>query len=173
MGGGVPQVCKQYTQWPSCHGKVEGHEGREGAHHEQKGAALAYHRADTSKHRKVSRGSQTFPSLLLNIVPTGPLSEKLIQKQHWFDRLLWSDFRSVFCNPNFFLYWLFMWTKFSRDNCLEILGKIYAFHNWLLEAPLHTLKEELGISLISRTLTKVWGRWHHFEMLNTFKKKLT
>lgn len=29
-----------------------------------------------------------------------------------------------------------MGTKVSSDNCLEILGKIPAFHNWLLEAPL-------------------------------------
>lgn len=65
-----------------------------------------------------------------------------------------------------------MGTKVSSDNSLDILGKIPAFCNWLLEAPLHTLKEEVGISHISGTLT-IGGRWYRFEMLDTFNQALT
>ena len=61
-----------------------------------------------------------------------------------------------------------MRTNVSSDNYLEILSKIYVFHNWLLEAQLHTLKEEHDISLFSGTLT-VWGRWHHFETVGNLK----
>lgn len=85
------QTIHAVATWPV---RAGGHSGGCG-----EGSNTGASRSDASKHRRdslegVKPSNHRFS--VFDIVPTGPFSIKtMIQKQHWWDRFLWSDFRQT------------------------------------------------------------------------------
>ena len=114
MGGGVPQVSKQYTRWTLGPGRTRRQEGR--------GRRTQVNwRSDTSKHRRdpsegVKPSNHCFS--IFPVIPPGPPSVKtMIPTQHWiywWGRFLCLDFQVDLSHQNFFLYWFFLWAERSE-----------------------------------------------------------
>ena len=91
LGSPGLQTIRAGATWP---GRAGGHRGRCG-----EGSNTGASRSDASKHRRdslegVKPSNHRFS--VFDIIPTGPFSIKtMIQKQHWWDRFLWPDFRQT------------------------------------------------------------------------------
>lgn len=157
--GRAPKVCKQHTS-DQAHGKVGGHEGREGACHTER----EQHADQTlANWERVLRGSQS-PSRCFSTL--FPLRKTYDLETAWAGQILWSDSSQTFLT-RILSFIDYLSESVSSDNCENFYQDI-CFPQLALEAPLCTLKEEFKISLISRSLI-IWGRWHPVEILDTLK----